>query len=88
MAEPVTAQHDDVLEQVDQDVVGVRRRAATEMPETAECTIAGALRLEKLPALPHPSAVKPRAQSRACGAASSASSVRGSTWCLSRPSSG
>ena len=53
--------------------------AAAAIPDTAECTIAGALRLEKLPALPQPSAVKPRAQSRACGTSSRRASVRGST---------
>ena len=41
--------------------------AAAAMPDTAECTIAGALRLEKLTVLPQPSAEKPRAQSRAVG---------------------
>ena len=33
--------------------------AAAAMPDTAECTIAGALRLEKLSVLPQPSAEKP-----------------------------
>ena len=44
--------------------------AAAAIPDTAECTIAGALRLAKLAVLPQPRAVKPRAQSRACGTSS------------------
>jgi hypothetical protein len=35
------------------------------IPDTVECTIAGALRREKLPGVPQPMAEKLRAQSRA-----------------------